>query len=430
MGGRLLYQLLAGRGWAPLIKETSTDPLAIRILFMIFETVDTLHPQVGSTNAKDVADQLDIVLCQILKQIDPTAPPAKDLIDGLYGLFQTVRYRYSFDDAASSGSDDRPGWMEPLAKLTGTAVTDRRSISSGMQESVVRLARLLVERIPQFKLVLFDPSMKPASGGRTPLSFIFTTTLLIDIRSTIPSISEIQDKPGYLQTSTRLANSYDLVFLYLDFLLEAEDAEEANNQATTPRLPYDLLLQLQESITQTMRLTVESLRDRYDAAAPDDAKLLRMAADTLVVSQIGALGFWLHDEDSASADDLLEVLLRLCLCETPYRRLYTRTVEVMIRERPDLQRRAKALVEGDGGLGKVGRGGRDFFRVEVGEDLLGGLAGESEEDEQEMWGGVAGLDRDWMPGDEGSPAGAREPRVTRRSRPEFGDPEDYGGYDL
>lgn len=343
------------------MKETSTDPLAIRILFMIFETVDELHPQVGDTNAKDVADQLDIVLCQILKQIDPTAPPAKDLIDGLYGLFQTIRYRYSFDDAASSGSDDRPGWMEPLAKLMETAVTDRRSISFGMQESVVRLARLLVERIPQFKLVLFDPSMKPASGVSTPLSFIFTTTLLIDIRSTIPSISEIQDKPGYLQISTRLANSYDLVFLYLDFLLEAEDAEEANNQATTPRLPYDLLLQLQESITQTMRLTVESLRDRYDAAAPDDTKLLRMAADTLVVSQIGALGFWLHDEDSASADDLLEVLLRLCLCETPYRRLYARTVEVMIRERPDLQRRAKALVEGDGGLGKVGRGGRGFL---------------------------------------------------------------------
>lgn len=67
--------------------------------------------------------------------------------------------------------------------------------------------------------------------------------------------------------------------------------------------------------------------------------------------------------------------------------------------------------------------------MEVGEDQFGGLGGESEEDE-EMWGGVAGLDRDWMPGDEGFPVGAREPRVTRRSQPEFGDPEDYGGYDL
>jgi len=407
VGGRLLYQLLAGRDWAPLVKETPTEPLAIKILFMVFHTLDGLPPDLRRTVAKEITAQLDSVLCKILKQVGSKAASAKDLVDGLFRLFRIIRYRSPLDGAHKCNDDNMVKWMDALTNLMGTAVTDRRSMSSGFQESVIRLARLLVERIPQFKVILFDPSMEPVSGGSTPLSFIFTNTLLIDIRSTIPSIPEIQDKPGYLEASTRLANSYDLVFLYLDSILEIADAVDgkqennSNSQGASGdppvRLPYELLLKLQENITQTMHLTVESLRDRYDAAADDDAKLLQIASDTLVVSQIGALGFWLHDEDTASADDLLEVLLRLCLCETPYRRLYAKTVEVMVRDRPDLQQKAKALVEDKNGLGKAGMGGGDFFWVEEGEDPLAGLGErglESEEDDEDegevLLGGMGG----------------------------------------
>ncbi|MCJ1246039.1 hypothetical protein MMC30_003243 [Trapelia coarctata] len=409
MGARLLYQTLAGHDWTPLIKETPTEPLAIRILFMIFHTLDGLHPNLKRTLTKDMTEQLDVMLCRMLKQIRPTAPSAKNSVDGLYELFQAIRYRSPFDDTHKCSDGNMVKWMEALAKMMGTAVKDRRSLSSGIQESVVHLARFLVERIPQFKVILFDSSLEPASRGGTPLSFTFITTLLIDIRSTIPSIPEIHDKPGYLETSTRLANSYDLAFLYLDSLLEAEDPDDDNRQDASgdppARLPYKLLLKLQEDITQTMHLTVESLRDRYDTAAKDDTKLLQMAADTLVVSQIGALGFWLHDEDTASADDLLEVLLRLCLCETPYRRLYAKTVEVMVRDRQDLQQRAKALVEDENGLGKSGRrGGGDFFRVEEVADPLAGLGARSAESDGEdegevMWGGDLTMNQDWMPGD-------------------------------
>ena len=388
VGGRLLYQILVEHDWFQLIKEIPAEPLATMILFRIFQTLDGLRPDLRRAVARNMPEQLDSVLCKVLKQVGPTPLLAKDILDGLYGLFRTIHYRSPFDGANKCGDDNMVRWMTALAELMGTAVRDRRSIHSGIQGSVVGLARLLVGRIPQFKVILFAPSKVSASGGSTPLSFIFTTTLLIDIRSTIPSITEIQEKPGYLETSTRLANSYDLVFLYLDSLLGTDDADEGEYEDSSSkdasgdppiRLQYDLLLKLQEDITQTMHLTVEFLRDRYDAAANDDAKLLHMASDTLVVSQIGALGFWLHDEDTASADNLLEVLLRLCLCETPYRRLYAKTAEVMVRDRPDLQQKAKALAEDENGLGKAGRGGGDFSPAEVDDEY--------NDDDDVFWGG-------------------------------------------
>jgi len=349
-GAQLLYNIWKD-DWDLVLKDLSTQPLVLEIVSRMFSALSYFDSDIIDIAAENLFSELDGVLSRIIKELGPTATSTPDLFNWFYQLLRSIEYQKEDDDDCimEEGMFD---WLEQLVQLMGTAVARPRSISSGVQASVVELAKETIDKFPQFKHVLFDPTIKPPSGGSNPTSFTIITSLLIDIRCTIPSLQEILHKAEYKDTSTRLSTSYDLAFKYLDFLLKAEDDAENGRLRwgrEPKRLPYNLLLILQDDVAQAMRLTVESLRDRYDAAIHRDADLQEMIKDPLIVSQVGALGFWLQDDDSASADDLLEVLLKLCTC-TKYPDLFAETVVTMVAERRDLRRTARAFIEDLPGL--------------------------------------------------------------------------------
>ncbi|MCJ1283619.1 hypothetical protein MMC26_002950 [Xylographa opegraphella] len=338
-GARLLYDSTATPYcWVSLLEQAPEQPMILEIISRTFIDVGLSGSEATETPMQEILQRLDVLLGTLLKNTYQDGAATKCLLDWFYKLFEAL----SMLTAVSL--DPRTevlGWLKPLIDLMQEYGTKHYNSDRGLQGSIVVLARLLLEQFPQFKPIFFDPSRK---SGKVPRCYIFSTTLLIDIRATLPSLSEVLTSPTYPDTSSRLAASYDLVFAHLDYILQAEDEDENTD---TTSLPFDLILKLRDDIGEAIRFTIESLCDRYNAMSesskPSDLRL--MAQDPLVISQIGALGFWLQGDDTASADDALEVVLRLYACGIDIAPLCMSVLEGMCRERKDLVQSARELVE-------------------------------------------------------------------------------------
>lgn len=184
------------------------------------------------------------------------------------------------------------------------------------------------------------------NGGKPdhkPKSYLFVTVLLVDIRSTIPSLQEKLHSIEYSDISERIARAYDIISAFIGFLVQSLEAldDDDGNDSRGPEflapLPIDLLLKLRTSISEAMSLTIEHLRDRYDSSTAGAAglhpsarttsegssHLLPIAWDTtsgiskdpLTLSQIRALSLWLRDEENDAlrreAAGVMDVLLAL-----------------------------------------------------------------------------------------------------------------------
>ena len=173
---------------------------------------------------------------------------------------------------------------------------------------------------------VFCADDKDGKPDQKPISYLFVTVLLIDIRSTIPSLQEKLHSTEYPDISERVARAYDIISAFIGFLvqsLEAMDNDEENDgpgPAFSAPLPVDLLMKLRTSISEVMSLTIEYLRDRYDSSTAGAAGLhpsarnsnegvsngLPIAWDTsngmfkdpLTLSQLRTLSLWLRDEEN------------------------------------------------------------------------------------------------------------------------------------
>ena len=190
---------------------------------------------------------------------------------------------------------------------------------------------------------VFNADDDDGKSDNKPKTYLFVTVLLVDIRSTIPSLQEKLHSTEYPHTSERIARAYDIISAFIGFLvqsLEAMDDDDGNDgcgpEFSAP-LPIDLLLKLRTSISEAMSLTIEHLRDRYDSSTAGAAGLhpsarttsevssnpLPIAWDTssgipkdpLTLSQIRALSLWLRDEEidalRREAAGVMDVLLAL-----------------------------------------------------------------------------------------------------------------------
>ena len=185
-------------------------------------------------------------------------------------------------------------------------------------------------------------------ADQKPKSYIFVTLLLIDIRSTIPSLQEKLHSAEYTDISERITRAYDIISAFIAFLIQSletidSDAEdEVSGPAFSAPMPVDLLMKLRTNISEVMSLTIEHLRDRYDSSIAGAAGLhpsarthnegnstgktsgpLPIAWDTsagisqdpLTLSQLRALSLWLRDEENDAlrreASGIMDALLAL-----------------------------------------------------------------------------------------------------------------------
>ena len=197
-----------------------------------------------------------------------------------------------------------------------------------------------------FPSLLFDTSPKNNGLASNTSPYLFVKMLLIDIRSTIPSLQENLNTPEYPKTSLRIAESFDVISNFIGYLISSLDDESDDNiawQNPNPNNKLQLepsqLLQLRTDVSETMSLTIEHLRDRYDSSVAGAAGLhpsaridtdpsnsaprtitwqsstTSMSEDPLTLSEIRALALWLREDDNDAlrreAAGIMDVFLAL-----------------------------------------------------------------------------------------------------------------------
>lgn len=190
---------------------------------------------------------------------------------------------------------------------------------------------------------VFGARDKDEKTNQKPKSYIFVTVLLIDIRSTIPSLQERLHSAKYPDISERIARAYDIISAFIGFLVQSlealdnDDGDEGSGTGFPAPMPGDLLMKLRANISEVMSLTIEHLRDRYDSSTAGAAGLhpsartlvegsaspLPIAWDTssgisedpLTLSQLRALSLWLREEENDAlrqeASGIMDVFLAL-----------------------------------------------------------------------------------------------------------------------
>lgn len=119
--------------------------------------------------------------------------------------------------------------------------------------------------------LLFSDGKPPANDAK-PFSYLFINLILIDLRSSFPSLLSKLNTPEYAAISGRLSSALDVVLFFIGFLIRSL-VDETNSNPINLGMSPDLILKMRKSIAETMSLTVEYLRDRWDASIAGAAGL-------------------------------------------------------------------------------------------------------------------------------------------------------------
>ncbi len=160
-----------------------------------------------------------------------------------------------------------------------------------------------------------------------PLPYLFVKLLIVDIRSTIPSLQESVNSND-LPTLDRMAASYDIITAFIGFLVQLLDRADDESCHPSPfHFSPSLLLQLRADISEAMSLTIEYLRDSFDkfrfhsanqhliTPSPPQIPSSTPSKDPLTLSQLRTLALWLREDDNDAlrkeASSLTDVFLTL-----------------------------------------------------------------------------------------------------------------------
>ncbi|TAQ90899.1 hypothetical protein B7494_g745 [Chlorociboria aeruginascens] len=211
-----------------------------------------------------------------------------------------------------------PQWLGPLVLILQNLVTSRPTLAS--RAAYTQLAAVLLQIYPVTCPSLLFKDAVSGNQDSKPFSYLFVNLLLIDLRSSFPSLLAKLNSHEYTDISQRLAAAFDVVSSFVGFLVRTLDDESSS---TSFSMPPDLLLKLRKDIAETMSLTIEYLRDRWDASiagAPGlhpsaragaattsegsrltltwDSMKNNVDADPLVLAGIRALSIWVREDEN------------------------------------------------------------------------------------------------------------------------------------
>ncbi|RCI13684.1 hypothetical protein L249_7972 [Ophiocordyceps polyrhachis-furcata BCC 54312] len=172
-----------------------------------------------------------------------------------------------------------------------------------------------------------------------PPAYLLVNLLLIDIRSSAPTLLGQLNARDSAATTRRLASAFDVICIFEGFLVRSLDGDI---WVMSP----DSLLKIRKSISDTMSVTIEYLRDRWDASVagamglhPDaragnaetatgshrtlawDSMANPVDDDPLILSAVRALALWLREDDNdflrKEATGLMDMLVDLYRSSAP-----------------------------------------------------------------------------------------------------------------
>lgn len=167
-----------------------------------------------------------------------------------------------------------------------------------------------------------------SSSSSKPFSFLFISLILVDIRATLPPLLDKLNNDEFVEISRRLTSAMDILTAFIGHLiswmekLDNPEDDTATSTSDALNLDPDLMVKLSKSIAETVSVTMEFLRDRWDASVAGaqglhrdarsgqahtssgshmtlawDAKSDNATADPLTLAAIRVVAMWLRDDD-------------------------------------------------------------------------------------------------------------------------------------
>lgn len=217
---------------------------------------------------------------------------------------------------------DDTAWVSTLYDALLSLLSARHT--SAIRHSGIIIAATLLHRYPP--ALLFNPPSPtaPANPDAKPPLHHFLQLTLITLRASFPSLLESLNTPTYAATSQTLAAAYDITAALLNYLITTDDDNDDDDSAAaiSTALSPTTLLQLRTDLSETFSLTLEHLRDRWDAAYAgasgleldlepghgepgvpltltwDHATPGGLLRDPIIMASVRALALWLREDES------------------------------------------------------------------------------------------------------------------------------------
>lgn len=196
-------------------------------------------------------------------------------------------------------------------------------------------------KFPSLVFSNFARTTKPGKTQESP--YLFIKMLLVDIRATLPSLQEQLNNKDYPSISCRIAESYDIISNFIGYLVRSLEEEDSSEKSHPIALDPSQLLQLRADISETVSLTIEHVRDRYDASVAGATDLdpstriqanpnsfsplaiswesswVAMSQDPITLAELRTLALWLREDDNDAlrkeATGVTDVLFALYAAE-------------------------------------------------------------------------------------------------------------------
>ncbi|KAM0562607.1 hypothetical protein ACHAPJ_002297 [Fusarium lateritium] len=208
----------------------------------------------------------------------------------------------------------QPKWLKSVVNYIQNLVTSRPTPEARAAYSNATASILQAFPTEAPKLIFTDDKKDDKA-----FSYLLINLLLIDIRSSAPTLLEQLNKPEYPKVSTRLTSAFDIISIFIGYLVQCLEDESLETFFMTP----ENLLKLRKGISEMMSLTAEYLRDRWDASVagamglhPDaragttetstgihhtlawDSMKDNADDDMFILSAVRALALWLREEEN------------------------------------------------------------------------------------------------------------------------------------
>ncbi|KAM0215014.1 hypothetical protein ACHAQI_003496 [Fusarium lateritium] len=248
------------------------------------------------------------------KQVDDTIQNLVSSFTGTDAVTLLEFLGYFLQHANSIILPRQPKWLKSVVTYIQNLVTSRPTPQARAAYTNATASILQAFSTEGPKLI-FTHDKKDDKA----FSYLLINLILIDIRSSAPTLLEQLNKPEYPKVSTRLTSAFNVVSIFIGYLIQCLEDESLETFFMTP----ENLLSLRKGISDTMSLTAEYLRDRWDASVagamglhPDaranttetstgthhtltwDSLKDNADDDMFILSAVRALAIWLREEEN------------------------------------------------------------------------------------------------------------------------------------
>ncbi|KAF1981124.1 DUF1941-domain-containing protein [Aulographum hederae CBS 113979] len=317
----LLHIVETNEGASAFLHSDPAEPL-LNILLQHDSGLQLLRQFAQAIRAQDINTEKEIsLLVRVVKVIGPSEEfdRSGERLDCISAVVSLMPERVSNSD---------PDWALPAIALIQRTMTKHPTRQA--RKACTMLSALLIREASldgNLLELLFKPT-KQDGVDTSHFSYIFINLVLIEIRSSMPSLLESIEAQSYAATSALLSSGYTVVGAFIEFLVQ-QLRDDMDIDASWSLPAPDQLLKLRKDISETMSLTMEYFRDRYDATqttpqdidlGPPEKKLLKSSVpvpafkdDAVIVSGLRTLAQWLRDDDNDKLRDEATVILDILL---------------------------------------------------------------------------------------------------------------------